>query len=399
MNRYCQLIFSLAGILLIYLPLYATPLPWSVEIERIATGGNSLEQVTLGHFPGEGDPQQVDVSVRKITSEDSDIQPGPLLLTCPGSLDAVVSHLCEEGRWSIEVIDEFPALNGTIVDASFDESKTSLSTEGFVDEISWQAEFELSDSGFLLQIEIPEQPFENLRSIAGDIQELAWVSSGRFVGNVEVTGTQAGETWIRSNTELIGIDFDSPDGLYAGLGVNLNVSIGAGDLESEPVALNAQITSGELLLLDFYRDFSDSTLDMAAFLELAGPTIDINRFVVNDGSVLSIAGEAKIPFSVQPGENEQEIELILRELSLVFPQAYSGYLEPVATVYSLDGLDTSGSVSWAGDWTPGSARSGTLNITNLSIEDAERGRFGIRNFNGELSTFSESTFTWDTFVI
>lgn len=395
MKRFWQHIITLAAVMACD-PLFSAPIPWSVEIDRITRGTTSAEQLLIRNHSDGSSSDQVDVSALRIVIEEQDIQPGPFRLSCPGSLVTVVSRTCVGGSWSINVSGELPALSGTVVDASFAESQASLRTEGFADDIAWEADLESSEDGFALHAKFPKQPFEKIAALVSNVPEFGWVSAGDFEGTVEVTMLEGRDTWIRSETEFTGIEFDSPDGLYAGLGISLNLSLGIGNLDTEPVALNAQISSGELLLMDFYRNYAESTLDVAAFLEWRGPLIEISRFVVNDGSILAIAGEATIPIPSEPGGEGQEMELILREFSLVFPHAYTAYLEPVATVYSLDGLDTQGSVSWTGDWEPGSARNGTLNINQFSVEDSQGGRFGIRNLTGELSTNSESIFTWDT---
>ncbi len=385
----------LLSVLLTSAKLFAAPVPFSIEIDRITSGTVSLEKIALDSDPDSVSSPQVAVEILRISNEGSEIRPGPFRLLCPGSLGTVISGTCANGEWTVRVLEDFPDLSGTISAISLQGEKTILSTLGQFGEIAWQARLEMAEGGFTVDVEVPEQPIGNLRFLLADVPQFGWVSNGQFSASADVSAAGGDETWIRADTRFSGIDFDSPDGSYAGLGVDVNLSLGIGDLENEPLGLNGQLISGELLLMDFYRDFSLGALDFAAFVDFPDSGVEIPRFVVSDGSALSAAGEVRWP--VNPGSegDSGDIELILREFSLEFPLAYSRYLEPVMTVYSLDGMDTKGSVSWTGDWSPGSGRSGTLRINELSINDSKRSRFGINNLSGELSTFSQSTFTWD----
>jgi hypothetical protein len=211
-------------------------------------------------------------------------------------------------------------------------------------------------------------------------------------GSAEISGIADSPPAIRANFEVSGVDFDSPDGLFAGLAVGASVSARTSPEADDLLIVEGQLANGELLLQDFYRDFSGKALDLAAQIRVRDGMIDVERATLDDGDSLHLAGEGRVPIDT----DSDQMVLVLRELRLQFPEAYTRYIESVAAVLGLDGLETQGSISWVGDWSPGTARSGELRLDNLGARDVMSGRFAIDGLQGTLMTGTESRLSWDS---
>jgi hypothetical protein len=370
--------------------LWSAPTPWILEIDSIDAGVARLENVVVSNLADSGQPQQVNVEILSIRSEGAESEFGPFSLSCPGDLTLVASNACEGGSWNMPVADGLPELQGNLQNMSFDNDQVLVATNGRLGDLYWTAEFEASGSVFAADLRLPGQSFEALGFIKQAVPEFAWINAGEIEGSVRVSGDEDKDTQIQAQLEFSGIDFDSPEGLYAGLGIGVTISAQLGQRDDGAIVVEGQLSAGELLLMDFYRDFSDGALDFGALMALRESSVEVKRLSVRDDGALQIVGQASIPLR----SDDSEVELVLREFQLNFPEAYSRYLEPIATVYGLDGLATRGKMSWTGDWSPGSARSGVLRLEQLSVGDAEHGRFSINELDGTLRTGSESRLSW-----
>lgn len=372
-------------------PLAAAWPAWSLEIERVSLDAASLELVRVSNAPpGAGPDDGIEVHVASITPGAGDTAYGPFLLNCPGDLATAVDSRCRDGSWNISLLEGWPELNGTLLEARLDGTEVTVESRGALDTLAWHASLRSAAGAFDLTLRLPEQDVTALSFLQPRLAPIGWVGAGRLSGQAEVSGGAGGAFRARGGVELSGLDFDSPEGLYAGLGIGVSLTARLDSAGDGVIDLEGSLASGELLLQDFYRDFSGKALQLTARVAIEEDALDVRRLSLGDGDALHLAGQARLPL----GQETAGPDLLLRELRLEFPQAYARYLESVAAVFTLDGLETEGVVSWKGDWAPGTARSGELRFENFTIADAERERFSIRALDGTLRTGSESRIGW-----
>jgi hypothetical protein len=197
-----------------------------------------------------------------------------------------------------------------------------------------------------LELEVEDQPVTALADVPGLPPAADWFSRGRFDAMLDVV--QAGDRPLDVSGRLDGRDlsFDSPDGQYAGDGLAMTVR-GKLDFADAPgFDLQGSVAGGELLLGDFYRDFSDAALNFKAAGEWAESGLELGRIRLDDGGALAVEAAARIG----QGEGAEDWSLQVSSLELAFPGAYRRYLEPVAAAWTLDGLELTGTVSWSGQW-------------------------------------------------
>jgi len=365
---------------------------WTLEIDNLSVGPVSIEQITASSATTESGESGVELRASRVVADDEAIQLGPVSLRCPGQVIAVAESLCELGTWKVVIWDDWPVLDGTLLKVSMGDDELAAQARGNFGTVVWNASLKNSAASYEISVLVPGQPIMALQHFESRLPSLNWISVGMFEGWAEISGVPGESPTASAKIRIAGVDFDSPDGLYAGLGVGAHVSARTASEAVESITVEGQLSSGELLMQDFYRDFSGETLNLTAQIHLRDGILDVERASLDDSDSLHLAGEARVPIGTESGE----AELILRELRLQFPEAYTRYIEPIAAVHSLDGLETNGAISWAGDWSPGTARSGELRLENLGVRDAMSGRFAVEGLQGTLRTGSESRLSWDT---
>jgi hypothetical protein len=231
-----------------------------------------------------------------------------------------------------------------------------------------------------LKLGFKDQPLLALAAWPGLPQQAEWVRAGRFDSDLTLLRQAGRPLSMAARIELDDLGFDSPEGSYAGEGLDLQLHLTWPDLDAAGAAIRGSLRSGELLLQHFYRDFSSAALDFSADLGWSGETLEIGHLSVGDDRALGF--EARL--SVGPGPHEPKWELEVSRLELNFPAAYQRYLEPLAAAWTLDGLEVTGRVLWSGDWSSGSLVSGDLDIADLSVVDTRRQRFALTGMQARL---------------
>ncbi len=360
--------------------------PWTLEVERLSLGNSHLNGVRLTSTQS-----AVAVRVQAITVENGTAAYGPLTATCPGDIFVVGESLCSSGTWSLHVLQGWPELRGTLSSVTYSNGQLFAETHGSLDAMRWSAQLTTSDDNLRLTLDAPKQDFAALAFLGNRVPAISWLSAGRISGSATLLQTGDGPVEASGAVRIEQAEFDSPDGLYAGLGVTARLDARLKPATHGAVAVQAALTNGELLLKDFYRNFSERALEADAQVQLTEAMVDVSRVSIGDGDALHLAGQVQIPL----GDDAGPPQVLLREFRLQFPEVYRRYLEPIAAVWQLDGLETAGAVSWSGDWSPGDARSGVLEIDAFSASDSQRGRFAIRGLEGELRTGVASQLGWD----
>jgi hypothetical protein len=146
------------------------------------------------------------------------------------------------------------------------------------------------------------------------------------------------------------------------------------------LTVSGAIQRGELLVDNFYRNFSDAGLQFAFNPAWREDSILFENIRLADSGAVLLEGRAELP----GGERADDWTLEVNRLVLEFPTAYERYLEAAAAAWTLDGLGVTGSINWSGEWNQGEFRSGDLEVRDLTIVDIQQNRFAITGLDTRL---------------
>lgn len=371
--------------------LQAATLPaWTLEIDSLTYGETQASGVRIQSGAEPGANHSVSLNIDSLLASDEGMSLGPLTLTCPGSIDRVLGELCASGAWRAQVLPDWPPLEGNLAILELGDSTTRLGARGRWESVRWEAEVTFGEGAIGADVSLPAQPVSNLDLISEMVPPLAWVGAGQVEGQVVVNMAEGAPPRAQALVNLRGIDFDSPDGLYAGLGVDLRLDADIPNLGQNAGDFEATIEGGELLLHDFYRDFSDAAIRASGHAELGDEAFQLSGLRIADDGSVDVQADLSLPL-----EDPAALAFNLDAVTLQFPEAYRRYLESVVAVYSLDGLSTGGVLRWRADEEAASNWNGTLELEQVGIEDTQRERFAITGLDGRLSTGADSVLTWE----
>jgi hypothetical protein len=242
------------------------------------------------------------------------------------------------------------------------------------------------------------QPLASLRSFDGLPPELSWMSEGLF--DLGLAWRQAPEqpAELTFRLALEQLSFDSPDGRFAGAAMRFSVDGSVRGEDLSRLRLAGAVKGGEMLIDDFYRNFSGADLVFEAAAKWTEAALEIPSLQVRDDAALSLDGSATLGFGARRDEWSLEVD----NLELQFPLAYRRYLEPLAAASTLDGLELTGRLAWNGAWGPDGLQSGDLDIRDLSIVDTQRGRFALTGLETQLRPGDhafESRLSWRGLIL
>ncbi len=295
-----------------------------------------------------------------------------------GKSFTVSAGLAEHGDWKFS--RENLSLSGTLQTIETGEDRLLLSSSLKSGEFEAELEF-LAEAGNLsAELSVARQELAVLGGLDALPEEFGWLSSGYVVPRARVRFNPGGAGELQLQLGFRDLAFDSPDGRFAGdsLAIDLDVGATTDRLSSPRVA--GRVRSGELLIDDFYRNFSDGPLDFS-FVAVAGTNPwRVRDLRVTDGGALDIEGSA----TLDPEDGFSVSGIEINRLSLRFPGAYDRYVEPVLAPMTLDGLEVTGMLRWSGAWTDGVFQSGDLGIEDLSVVDTRRNRFALTGLQARM---------------
>ena len=231
-----------------------------------------------------------------------------------------------------------------------------------------------------IELSAKGQSLRQLVNWPGLPEEMAWLGGGRFDGVLTLRQRDGQPVTAALNLDIADLGFDSPEGRYAGEGLQLGVAGAWPDVSDARATVHCKVRGGELLLQEFYRDFSEAALDVSADLDWRNGDLEIPRLLVGDGNALDV--EARLRFGL--GDAGSDWTLEVGRLKLEFPAAYQRYLEPLAASWTLNGLEVTGRLLWSGEWASGNLVSGDLAIEDLSVVDTQRQRFAVTGLQARL---------------
>ncbi|MEJ8566623.1 hypothetical protein [Elongatibacter sediminis] len=317
---------------------------------------------------------------------------------------ASLPELCRGASWrlALERADMQPALEvrGAIDEIRFDDD-WALRSEFSSGDFAGRFEARRDGGSVSTQVDWDGQPIQAMQAWPLPLAALEWVMAGRTSGRLSLRLPADGPGTAEFRTAVDGLDFDSPDGLYAGAALAFGVEGSAEWSGSPRLVADVSIGAGELLLDRFYTAFEEVPLSLHADIEVGDDRIHLREGRVDDGRALKV--EARAQFD--PAEPLDSLEYRVDRLELNFPGAYERYLEPLLGPLSLDGLTLTGAVRWQGEGpaitAAGAAGSGfpegRLEISDLSIVDRERERFAVTGLEAELHAGSspiDSRVSW-----
>jgi hypothetical protein len=304
-------------------------------------------------------------------------------------LEGVAATLGPSGDFRIDLQQPPPGLaqwlpgsltvRGVLRD--FKPGPEALQLRAGLEALDLSAEFVLQQEAGATRAEVrfANQPLSALQRLQGLPAALDWVKRGRFGLDLDWLQAVDKAPHVAYRLRIDDLAFDSPDGRFAAEALVLGLS---GRLEPmTPLAANVSgaVRGGEVLIDEFYRDFSQGALDFSAQLRADADGVRIAPIRLDDGEALTVEAGARIGAAA-----DEDWALEVSHLSMRFPEAYRRYLEPLAAGWTLNGLEVTGALDWSGQWESGDLVSGDLDIRDFSAVDTQRGRFAITGLDARL---------------
>jgi hypothetical protein len=314
-------------------------------------------------------------------------------------LDEAGGFWFDAGRVAVEG-REFNDLSvrGEIEEALFEAGKAFVRSTVRSGRFEAGLEFERHNGETSASLEFERQQLETFKGLDGLPPGLMSLSRGHVDAVLKLRQTPGSPPDIAMELAIGDLGFDSPDGRFAAEALYVDVQASVSGNEWSAPKINGFIRSGELLIDDFYRDFSDGEMEFAFRPEWRNGEVDIRSIKLSDNH--SLAAEGRVVLDSQHGPDSWRVEI--SRLDLEFPGAYERYMESIAAVWTLNGLAVTGDVSWSGEWSGGEFRSGDLGITGLSIVDTQRRRFAMTGLDAKLRPGDhafDSHLTWQGLLL
>jgi hypothetical protein len=233
---------------------------------------------------------------------------------------------------------------------------------------------------YSVDLKFERQELEIFKGLDGLPPELDWLSRGYIDAELKFRQPPDSPSDITVQMGIGNIGFDSPDGRFAAEALSMDVEVSALLSTWSKPDISGAFRSGELLIDDFYRDFSDGAMEFALQPQWQNGKMDIRSIRLTDNHSLNVEG--RLVLDSRPDSNSWKVEI--SQLELEFPGAYERYIEPVAAAWTLNGLAVTGRLAWSGQWSAGQFSSGDLGITDLSIVDTQRRRFAVTGLDARM---------------
>jgi hypothetical protein len=229
-------------------------------------------------------------------------------------------------------------------------------------------------------LKLARQDLETFKGLEGMPPELAWLSRGHIDAALKFRQLSDSPPDIAIELAVGDLGFDSPDGRFAAESLGVSAKISAPGNDWSAPHIDGFIRSGELLIDDFYRNFSDGEMEFSLRPGLRDGKLTVLSAKLSDNYSLTLEGKAVLGSRQQPDSWKVEVN----RLDLLLPGAYDRYLEPVAAAWTLNGLELTGQISWSGEWSGGEFSSGDLKIDDLSVVDTQRQRFAVTGLDARM---------------
>lgn len=252
--------------------------------------------------------------------------------------------------------------------------------EGHVAFRGLEGQLQASQSSDHLQVvlQLGQQALSNLAPFEPLDKAADWLQGGDFAALLELDIPADEAIRATLGVELSGLNFDSPDGRFAGAGLAAQWQADWSSAQQRTLRTTTSLKGGELLIDRFYTDFTAAPMQIRI-----DPAWDVQSealaviFELEDGGALTLKGRIE---ALKPVDFSSW-NVYFDTLELAFPGAYQRYLETMAGAWALDGLQLTGYMAWSGAVEQGKLRSGALRISDLTAVDTQRGRFALTGLN------------------
>jgi hypothetical protein len=269
------------------------------------------------------------------------------------------------------------AVTGTVAALSVGEESLLIDARVETLGLGGDLEFRLEAESMAAGLKLDSLDLTGIRRLV-DLPEAAeWFTRGRLHSRIDWRQGSGGNGKAIVSGAFEDLAFDSPDGRFAGEALNLVFESRFSAQDIWKPQISARLAGGELLIDEFYRDFSDGGLDLN-LSPVWEDRLQFLEFDARDDGALELAGQ------IQFGKGLSLESVSVGRLELDFPLAYRRYLESAAAAWTLSGLEVTGRMSWRGGWSDGAFASGDLRLHELSIVDVQRRRFAVTGLQADL---------------
>jgi hypothetical protein len=233
------------------------------------------------------------------------------------------------------------------------------------------------DGRLAARLELDETEMTALGNLFDLPEPFEWLTRGRLRAVTDWRQDPAGPGTLTVAGQLTDVAFDSPEGRFAGEALSLDFQSSLSAADGDEAEIAVRLGAGELLIDDFYRDFTDGGIDLVLQPQWADGLGSV-EFDARDDGALNLDGRLEL------GADQGLQSIVIERLELYFPLAYRRYLEPMAAAWTLSGLEVTGRMSWQGQWSAGVLASGDLELEDLAVVDVERRRFAVSGLYADL---------------
>jgi len=277
------------------------------------------------------------------------------------------------------VLEDF-STNGRLSQLPVAGGELKIQADVFVAGHSARLEIESEGDAIHLRLSLEDHSLASLAGFEGLPEEAGWISGGTLDADFLYAHRQGKEPEISYRLQIDDMAFDSPQGRFAGESLYLQASGSIEGSEAIEATVSGAIQRGELLIDNFYRNFSDAGLEFAFQPAWREDSVQLENIRLADNSAVVFEGRAELP----GGDRANDWTLEVNRLDLEFPAAYERYMEAAAAAWTLDGLGVTGSINWSGEWNQGEFRSGDLEVRDLTVVDIQQNRFAITGLDTRL---------------
>jgi len=315
----------------------------------------------------------------------------------------VAAQLAEDGTFSVRAALAEISVNGSVCEdlvlegmlESVEETGDGILVRSSLKSGIFEAglEFGAKSGNYSAALTFKRQNLEEFSGFSLLPPEFSWLRTGyidaEMVANMRAD--EPGDLVLRLGIGNLG--FDSPEGRFAGEALSVNAEIELAGPDWMSPRIEGAIGQGQLLIDDFYRDFSDGGLDFGFLVSAGEDQWAVREFRATDK--VSVVLEGGMTLDLEEGVKVTGVEI--NRLDLSFPIAYERYVEPVVSRLTLNGLQVTGEITWSGQWSDGAFQSGDLLISDLSVVDIERQRFAMTGLDAHMRPGDDgfdSNLTW-----
>ena len=220
-----------------------------------------------------------------------------LTLNCD-NLGLGSDRICPAGPWSFAVADkagkwQLP-VGGTLEGLEGGNDAWKFNTSVASGKLSGKLSVRLDAAATQADFAWEGQRIADLPAMAALPQQVQWVRAGVSSGKLILHWPEAHPASLQYKITVRDLGFDSPEGRFAGENLGLQA---AGTVQLDD-ALDTQfkgaISTGDLLIDNFYTSFSDLALQWGGRMSIHGKSLRLREMHLSDGRSVDIKAAAQL---------------------------------------------------------------------------------------------------------